>query len=130
MCLTDAELRRVVAGDLLHGGDGVFAGDFNSPMWLTSKIRCRGAHRHVLASNARALDGHLPAGKRHHPGVQCTVTGVEWESFERGGGRRSWSGSDCSGRLIVRAFDTFVDVADLLIVLDVRIVLRSRRANL
>src|SRR5262245_12916231 len=123
MCLADAELRRVVARDPLDGRDGVFAGNFNLAHVADIEDGSRGAHRHVLAGNAGVLDGHLPAGKRHHPGVQCTVTGVEWSLSELGGSRVG-HGAVRIVRVvwIVRAFDTFVNVADVLIVLDVRIV--------
>src|SRR5262245_17652963 len=123
MRLADAELRRVVAGDPLHGRNGVFASDFNLTHVADIEDGSRGAHRHVLTSNARVLNGHLPAGERHHPGMQCTVTGVEWSLSELGGCRVG-HGAVRIVRVvwIVRAFDTFGNVADVLIVLDVRIV--------
>ena len=48
-----------------------------SPMWLTSKRPARVADGHVLGDDARVLDRHVPAAKRHHLGARGAVASVE-----------------------------------------------------
>ena len=42
-----------------------------------------GAHRHVLGDDTLVLDGHLPAGERHHPRPERDVPVVERRPAKR-----------------------------------------------
>ena len=75
--LADAQLGRVVACDALNCREGIAAGHFDLAHVADVEQAGPRAHRQVLLCNARVLDGHVPAGKRHHPGAERNVPSVQ-----------------------------------------------------
>jgi hypothetical protein len=85
--LADGKLCRVVARDLLHGGEGGFAGNLDLAHVADIEDACPRPHGHVFAGDPGVLDGHVPTGERHHAPLRGTVTGVERCFAELGAGR-------------------------------------------
>ena len=71
----------------LDRGQRVLAGDLD--LAHVADVEDAGArpHGHVLVGDARVLDGHVPAGVRHHAGVGGAVTRVERGFAELDSGR-------------------------------------------
>ena len=69
MRLPDPERRGVIARELLDGGQGVAASEFDLAHVRHVEEAGAGAHGPVLIAEPGVLDGHLPAGKRHHAGA-------------------------------------------------------------
>ena len=81
--LADLQARGVVGRDPLDGGERVLAGHFDLAHVADVEQAGPGAHGQVLLRQAGILDRHVPAGKRHHAGAECAVTGVQRCLFQR-----------------------------------------------
>ncbi len=83
------EARRIVHGDVLHGGQRAGAAELDLAHVADVEEADAGAHRHVLGDQAAAgtgiFDGHVPAAEVDHLGLECAVRGVEGGLLERGG---------------------------------------------
>ena len=75
--LPDAQPGCVVARDPLNRYERVGAGDLDlAHVADVEQPRAR-SHGQVLGGDAGVLHGHVPAGKRHHPGAERNVPSVE-----------------------------------------------------
>src|SRR6185503_12222418 len=70
-----------------HRGQRILAGDLD--LAHVADVEQAGArtHRGVLGDDARVLDRHVPAAKRHHPRAGGAVASVERRFLERCVGR-------------------------------------------
>ena len=85
--LPDLQLRRVVAGDVLHGVEGAGAGNLDLAHVRDVEQTGCGPHGHVLGRDAGVLHRHVPSAEGHHPGAQGDVGGVQGCLLEGSGGR-------------------------------------------
>ena len=83
------ELRGIVHGDVLDGGEGTGAAELDFAHVADVEETDAGAHGHVLGNEAAAgagvFDGHVPAAEVDHPGFEGAVRGVECGLLERSG---------------------------------------------
>jgi hypothetical protein len=84
--LPDRQPRRVVAGQLLDGGQGVGPGDLDLAHVADVEQPDPFADRQVLGGDAAVLDRHVPAAERHHAGPERDMSGMERGLAERRGG--------------------------------------------
>src|SRR6185503_11627783 len=75
--LADLQLRGFVAGDPLHGGEGIVSRDFDLAHVADVEEARAGPHGKVLVGDAGVLHRHVPAAVRHHPGAKRDVACVE-----------------------------------------------------
>ena len=80
--LPDLQARGIVGADPLDGGEGVLARQFDLAHVGDVEQAGPRAHREVLLRQAGILHRHVPAGKRHHAGAECPVTGVQGCLFQ------------------------------------------------
>ena len=88
---THLELCDVVRCQSLEERFGTLAGDTELPHVRHVEQAGRGTHRPMLVHHAGVLDGHLPAGERHHPRAVSEVPFVECRAAQEvvvGWGRR------------------------------------------
>ena len=84
------ELRGVVHGDVLDGGERVGAAELDVAHVGDVEDADAGAHGHVLGDEAGVFDGHVPAAEVDHLGAEAAVGGVQVRSC---GVRRSGRGA-------------------------------------
>ena len=97
MRLPHLQPARIVAGDVLHGGQRVLAGDLDLPHVRDVEQPRRRPHGVVLDGDARVLDGHVPAAKGHHPGAKGHMRGVQRSFFQGSGSRLGHEVTDVAG---------------------------------
>jgi hypothetical protein len=87
------ELRSVVHGDVLHGGQGARPAKLDLAHVANVEEAHTGANGHVLGNKAATrpwvLDWHVPAAEVHHLGLEGAVGGVEGGLLESCG---DWRG--------------------------------------
>jgi len=94
--LSRLEPRRVVAGDPLHRGQRVFAGEFELAHVADVEQAGARANGHVFVGDAGVFERHVPSAKGNHLGARRAVASVERRLLEGRGGlvhrRQEWSG--------------------------------------
>jgi hypothetical protein len=86
MRLTDLQLRRVVARDLLDRVERIAPGDLDLAHVADVEDPRPLADGKVLGHDAGILDRHVPAAETDHLGARGAMAGVERRLLERGGG--------------------------------------------
>ena len=96
--LVHLQPRGVVAGNVLHGSQGVLAGDLDLAHVRDVEEPGGRPHGQMLGDDARVFDRHFPPGEGHHPGAESDVGCVKRGLLEGGASRLGHRKGVCQDR--------------------------------